>query len=75
LIVTISQNSVGNAITELLGIVVNRIADEAAYAQVEGKLVAQLLELRSRLINFGLGKAIGTASWPSGRFVPPDQRK
>jgi len=42
LIVTISQNSVGNAITELLGIVVRRIVDEPAYARVEEELVSKL---------------------------------
>ncbi|WP_319548848.1 hypothetical protein [Desulfogranum marinum] len=71
LIVTISQNSVGNAITELLGIVVKRIADEAAYAQVEAALVNQLLELRNRLIKYNLGVAVATPTWPHGRFVPP----
>lgn len=71
LIVTISQNSVGNAITELLGIVVKRIADEAAYAQVEAALVNQLLELRNRLIKYNLGAAVATPTWPHGRFVPP----
>ena len=71
LIVTISQNSVGNAITELLGIVVKRIADEAAYAEVEEALVNQLLELRNRLIKYNLGTAVSTPSWPHGRFVSP----
>jgi len=75
LIVTISQNSVGNAITELLGIVVNRVADEKAYARAEAQLVTQLLELRTRLISYGLGKAIATSSWPSGRFVAPESEK
>ena len=63
LIVTISQNSVGNAITELLGIVVKRIADEEAYARAEGPLIAQLLELWRRLIRYNLGTAITTAIW------------
>lgn len=71
LIVTISQNSVGNAITELLGIVVKRVADEQAYAKEEGPLVEKLLELRTRLIRYNLGTAIATPSWPHGRFVPP----
>ncbi len=71
LIVTISQNSVGNAITELLGIVVKRVVDEEAYAKAEGGLVARLLELRSRLIINDLGEAISTPSWPHGVFVPP----
>jgi hypothetical protein len=31
LMLTISQNSIGNAITELLGVVVKRVADQAAY--------------------------------------------
>ena len=71
LIVTISQNSVGNAITELLGIVVKRIADEAAYARAEPHVVSQLLELRTRLVRYNLGTPINTPSWPNGKFVPP----
>ena len=71
LIVTISQNSVGNAITELLGIVVKRIADEKAFASVEEKLMIQLLELRNRLVQYNLGSPIATPSWPHGRFVSP----
>jgi hypothetical protein len=63
LIVTISQNSVGNAITELLGIVVKRIADEDAYQRAEGPLIQQLLELRHRLIRANLGVPIPTAKW------------
>jgi hypothetical protein len=70
LIVTISQNSVGNAITELLGIVVKRVVDEEAYAAVEGQLVDQLLELRNRLVRYNLGAPIAGPSWPHGRFVP-----
>ena len=70
LIVTISQNSVGNAITELLGIVVKRVADDEAYARVEESLVTQLIELRNRLILSNLGTAIATPSWPHGQFVP-----
>jgi hypothetical protein len=71
LIVTISQNSVGNAITELLGIVVKRVHDEKAYASTETRLVEQLLELRARLVKYNLGTNISTPSWPHGRFVPP----
>ena len=71
LIVTISQNSVGNAITELLGIVVKRIADEERYAKAEPELVRQLLELRTRLVRTNLGTAINTPSWPNGLFGPP----
>lgn len=74
LIVTISQNSVGNAITELLGIVVKRIADEEAYARDERALVEQLLELRHRLIKYNLGTAVSTPSWPHGSFVPHGAR-
>jgi hypothetical protein len=70
LLVTISQNSVGNAITELLGLVINRVTDDEAYAKVEEQLVEQLLELRSRLIQFNLGDPISAPCWPSGRFVP-----
>ncbi len=63
LIVTISQNSVGNAITELLGIVVRREEDEAAYRQAEPALLAKLLEVRQRLIQADLGTGIATAGW------------
>lgn len=71
LIVTISQNSVGNAITELLGIVVKRVADDDAYARVEPEIVRQLLELRTRLIQYNLGTPINAPCWPNGVFVPP----
>lgn len=71
LVVTISQNSVGNAITELLGIVVKRVADENAYAAVEGPLVTKLLELRNRLVKYNLGSPIAAPSWPHGYFVSP----
>lgn len=74
LIVTISQNSVGNAITELLGIVVKRITDDAAYANVEAEIVRQLLELRTRMVMSNLGEPMHTPSWPNGVFVPPEQR-
>jgi hypothetical protein len=69
LIVTISQNSVGNAITELLGIVVNRVEDPDAYTDIEEGLVSRLLEVRQRLIAAGLGEAIAAPSWASGQYV------
>lgn len=69
LIVTISQNSVGNAITELLGIVVKRVEDPDAYTEIEGGLVTRLLEARQRLIDANLGEAISAPSWPSGEYV------
>ncbi len=69
LAVTISQNSVGNAITELLGIVVRRELNPAAYAKVEPALVGRLLEARERLIAANLGEPISTPQWPSNRFV------
>ena len=69
LIVTISQNSVGNAITELLGIVVRRVADDEAYTRAEPGLVARLIELRNRLVRAGLGEPINTPSWPHGQLV------
>ena len=72
LIVTISQNSVGNAITELLGIVVRRIEDNEAYAAVEPGLVTRLLEARQRLIAANLGEPIAAPCWPAGKFVPRD---
>jgi len=63
LIVTISQNSIGNAITELLGVVVNRIPDAPAYATRESALIARLLEVRRRLIESDLGEPIATPYW------------
>ena len=64
LIVTISQNSIGNAITELLGVVVNRTPDAEAYSKLEPKLIERLLEVRRRLIEADLGEGIGTEYWP-----------
>ena len=69
LIVTISQNSVGNAITELLGLVVNRVEDNEGYAKKEGALVGRLLEARERLIAANLGEAISAPCWPNGEYV------
>jgi hypothetical protein len=63
LIVTISQNSIGNAITELLGVVVNRKPDADAYEKAEPALIAKLLEVRSRLIEADLGHGIATGYW------------
>ncbi len=70
LIVTISQNSVGNAITELLGIVVKRKEDIEAYAAAEPGLVSRLLEAREKLIEANIGEVIATPSWPHDKFVP-----
>ncbi len=74
LIVTINQNSVGNAITELLGIVVRRAEDEAAYLAVERQLVEKLLEVRRRLVEADLGEPIDGPSWRDGEYVPPAAR-
>jgi hypothetical protein len=63
LIVTISQNSIGNAITELLGVVVNRTPDAEAYALQEPALIGRLLEVRRRMIEADLGEGIATAYW------------
>jgi len=63
LIVTISQNSIGNAITELLGIVVKRVPDAKGYEQAEPELIKQLLELRERLVTYDLGSKITTDQW------------
>ena len=63
LIVTISQNSIGNAITEVLGVVVNRVADAEAYSKLEPKLIERLLEVRRRLIEADLGEGIATDFW------------
>ncbi len=66
LLVTISQNSVGNAITELLGVVVKRVPDAAAYEALEPRLIERLLEVRKRLIDADLGQGIATAFWDAG---------
>jgi len=63
LIVTISQNSIGNAITELLGVVVKRVPDAEAYGQREPALIEKLLAVRRRLIEADCGRAIATAHW------------
>ena len=63
LIVTISQNSIGNAITELLGVVVNRTPDAEAYGKREPALIARLLEVRRRLVEADLGEGISTNYW------------
>jgi hypothetical protein len=63
LIVTISQNSIGNAITELLGVVVNRKPDADAYGAAEPALIEQLLEVRRRLVEADLGTGVATAQW------------
>jgi len=63
LIVTISQNSIGNAITELLGVVVKRTPDAEAYEKAEPALIEKLLEVRERLIRADLGEGIETPYW------------
>ncbi len=63
LIVTISQNSIGNAITELLGVVVSRTPDAAAYEEHEPELIERLLEVRRRLIEADLGEGVETEHW------------
>lgn len=63
LVVTISANSIGNAITELLGVVVNRRPDAEAYGKAEPALIAQLLEVRKRLIEADLGQGVATEHW------------
>ncbi len=65
LIVTISQNSIGNAITELLGVVVKRAPDAEAYEKSEPALIEKLLEVRQRLIDADLGTGIATEHWPA----------
>ncbi|MGA7801285.1 MAG: hypothetical protein WCC36_10790 [Gammaproteobacteria bacterium] len=66
LIVTISQNSIGNAITELLGVVVKRQPDAEAYGRAEPALIEKLLEVRRRLIEADLGVGIATDQWGTG---------
>ena len=63
LIVTISQNSIGNAITEVLGVVVKRTPDAEAYARAEPALIANLLAVRGRLVEADLGTGLATPHW------------
>ena len=63
LIVSISQNSIGNAITELLGVVVKRAPDAEAYGRAEPALIEKLLEVRRRLVEADLGEGIATPHW------------
>lgn len=63
LIVTISQNSIGNAITELLGVVVKRMPNAEAYERAEPALIEKLLEVRRRLVEADLGSGIATPYW------------
>ncbi len=63
LIITISQNSIGNAITELLGVVVKRIPDAEAYEAKEPRLIERLLEVRRRLVEADLGEPVSTPYW------------
>lgn len=65
LIVTISQNSIGNAITEMLGVVVKRTPDADAYGRAEPALIEKLLEVRRRLVEADLGEGIATPHWPA----------
>ncbi len=65
LMVTISQNSIGNAITELLGVVVKRQPDAEAYGRAEPALIGKLLEVRRRLIEADLGQGLETEHWPA----------
>lgn len=65
LVVTISQNSIGNAITELLGIVVKRVSNADEYGKAEKTLIEKLLEVRRRLIEADLGDGIATDYWPA----------
>ena len=58
LFVTISQNSIGNAITELLGVVVKRVPDAGAYAELEPALMGHLHAVRERLVAADLGDAL-----------------
>ena len=57
-IVAISQNSIGNAVTELLGIVVDRTPNAIEYERTEPELMDKLLRLRGQLVKAGLGEAL-----------------
>ena len=69
LIVTISQNSIGNSITELLGVVVKRVPDAAGYERFEPGLIEQLLEVRRHLIEADLGNGVATAYWGKDEVI------
>jgi hypothetical protein len=58
LFVTISQNSIGNAITELLGVVVKRVPDADAYALLEPALMEHLFRVGERLVAADLGDVL-----------------
>jgi len=73
LFVTISQNSIGNAITELLGVVVRRLPDADAYAAFEPQLIGQLLEVRERLIAADLGEPVPLGPWADAAQAIPDR--
>jgi hypothetical protein len=60
LFVTISQNSIGNAITELLGVVVKRVPDADAYALLEPALMEHLHAVRKLLAAADLGDILIT---------------
>ncbi len=70
LLVTISQNSIGNAITELLGVVVKRVPDADAYGAFEPELIENLLRVRKRLIAADLGESVATAPWGDKTPMP-----
>ena len=65
LVVTISQNSVGNAITELLGVVVKRVPDAQAYGNAEPALLEKLQQVCGKLVEADLGTSIATGRWPA----------
>jgi hypothetical protein len=58
LIVAISQNSIGNAITELLGVVPRRVPDAQAYERFGAGLLERLVQVRSRLVEADLDEGI-----------------
>jgi len=74
LMVTISQNSIGNAITELLGVVVSRKPDAEAYEKAEPTLIKQLLEVRQRLIEADLGTGLETPYWTADGLTMKKQK-
>ncbi|VAW70732.1 hypothetical protein MNBD_GAMMA10-516 [hydrothermal vent metagenome] len=56
----------GNAITELLGVVVKRSPDAEAYEKMEPALMEKLFEVRNRLVAADLGQGIATSQWGYG---------
>ena len=54
-------------ITELLGIVVDRVEDVPTYEKLASGLIHRLIEARDRLLAAGLGQVINASNWIKGK--------